>query len=54
MKIKMLESVSTVTASYDVGKEYDLPDTLAKQWLANGTCNAVAPAPKKRAARKAK
>jgi hypothetical protein len=41
MKVVMKLSVSTVTFSYGAHEEHELPELLAKQWIAAGFAEAV-------------
>jgi hypothetical protein len=41
MKVLMNLSVSTVDRSYGSNTEYDLPETLARQWVRAGYCTPV-------------
>jgi len=41
MRVLMNLSVSTVDRSYGSNTEYDLPETLAKQWVRAGYCTPV-------------
>jgi hypothetical protein len=46
MNITMLQSVSSLAGSYSCKKSYEVPDILAKQWIAAGYAKAtVAAAP---------
>jgi hypothetical protein len=36
MKIRFLQSVSSVSGSYSVNTEYDVPEVDGKSWVKNG------------------
>jgi hypothetical protein len=44
MKVRFIQSVSTLAESFGVNQEAELSDLLAGQWVAAGYCEAVEPA----------